>query len=75
MLEYLFNKVAGLQGLLQDLPFQCTIQILFPSGKNLKKFHQLSINYVLLKNVTCKVMFIEFKIKSNIKYGAFCKNS
>ena len=56
-------KVAGPKPwrLLLDLSFACTLKILFFFRLNLslKKFHSLSINYVLFKNVKCKVMFTE----------------
>ena len=54
MLESCFNKVAGLQ--------HCC-KTYFSLGKTLKKIHQLSINYVLLKNVKSKVMFTEAYLK------------
>ena len=45
MLEFLFNKVAGLQD-----------RFYFSLTKTLKNFINLLINYVLLRNVKCKVM-------------------
>ena len=45
MLESLFNKVAGLQD-----------RFYFSLAKTLKKFIKFLTNYVLLRNVKCKVM-------------------
>ena len=54
VLESLFNKVTGLQDCSKTYLLYSHLRFYFPLGK---KFHQLSINYVLLKNVKCKVMF------------------
>ena len=59
LLESLFNKVAGLQDCSKTCLFHAPWRFYFSLGKKLKKFHQLSINNVLLKNVKCKVMFTE----------------
>ena len=45
--------------MLQDLSFILTLKILFFFMENLKKFYQIFMNYVLLKNVKCKVMLTE----------------
>ena len=48
MLNALFNKVAGLQD-----------KFYFSLAKTLKNFINFLINYVLLRNVKCKVMVTE----------------
>ena len=48
MLESLFNKVAGLQD-----------RFYFSLAKTLKSFINFLTNYVLLRNVKCKVMLTE----------------
>ena len=47
-MESLFNKVAGLQD-----------RFYFSLAKTLKNFINFLINYVLLRNVKCKVMLTE----------------
>ena len=62
MLESLFNKVAGLQD-----------RFYFSLAKTSKIFINFLTNYVLLKNVKCKVMLTEGIVtKNNIvwKYGS-----
>ena len=48
MLEFLFDKVAGLQD-----------RFYFSLAKTLKNFINFFINYLLLRNVKCKVMLTE----------------
>ena len=48
MLESLFNKVAGLQD-----------RFYFSLAKTLKNFINFLTNYVLLRNVKCKIMLTE----------------
>ena len=48
MLESLFDKVAGLEG-----------RFYFSLAKTLKNFINFLTNYVLLRNVKCKVMLTE----------------
>ena len=48
MMESLFNKVAGLQD-----------RFYFSLAKTLKNFINFLTNYVLLRNVKCKVMLTE----------------
>ena len=59
VLESLFNKVAGLQDCCTTYLLHLHLGFYFSLGKTLKKFHELSINYVLLKNIKCKVIFTE----------------
>ena len=55
VLKSLFNKAARLQDCCKT--YLLHSHLLF--SQNLKKFHQLSINYLLVKNVKCKVTFTE----------------
>ena len=57
MLESLFNKVAGLQDCCKTYLLHALVRFYFSLGKTLKNFINFFINYVLLKNVKCKVMF------------------
>ena len=58
------------------LTFTHTLKIFFSFKLNLKKFHQLSTNYVL-ENVKCKVMFTEAYLEPNQTSAMelFCENS
>ena len=51
MLESLFDKVAGIQAVARLIFY-------FSLGIILKNLNELSIDYVLLKNVKCKAMFM-----------------
>ena len=55
--ESLFNKVAVRQDCRKTYLLHAHLRFYFSLGKTLKNFNQRSINYVLLKNVKCKVMF------------------
>ena len=59
MLESLFNKAAGLQDCCKTYLLHPLLRFYFSLGKTLKNFINFFINYVLPKNVKCKVMFTE----------------
>ena len=65
MLEYLFNKVAGLEDCSKTSLLHLHLRLYFWLDKTLKNLHQLPINYILLKNVKCKVMFTEVYLEPN----------
>ena len=57
MLQFLFNKVAGLQDCCKTYLLHAFLRFYFSLGKTLKNFINFFTNYVPLKNVKCKVMF------------------
>ena len=58
-MESLFNKGAGPQGCCKTYLLHALLRFYFSFGKALKNFINFLINYVLLKNVKCKVMLTE----------------
>ena len=77
MLESLFNNVVGLQDCCKTYHLYSHLRFYFALGKTLKNFDQLSINYVLLKDVKCKVMFTEAYLEPSqtSMMELFCENS
>ena len=59
MSESLFNKVTWLQDCCKTNLLHAHLRFYFSVGKTLKRIHQFSINYVLLNNLKCKIMFTE----------------
>ena len=57
MAESIFNQVPGLQDLLQDLSFTCTLKIFFSLGKTFKKissnFYKLCSSKKMLNVKLC----------------------
>ena len=65
VLESLFNKVTCRQDCCKTYLLHAYLRSYLALGKIFinfqnSKFHQFCINYVLLKNVKCKVMFTAF---------------
>ena len=73
LLESFVNKVAGLQDCCKAC-FTSTLKILFFFRQ---KCHQISTNYILLKNVKCRVMLTEAYLEPSwtSTMVLFCENS
>ena len=59
MLESLFNKIVGLQDCCKIYLLHALLRFISLWLKQLQKINYLSIDYVLLRNVKCKVMLTE----------------
>ena len=72
-----FNKVLDLQDYCKTYFLHSHFKILFFFRQNLKKYHQLSMNYVPLKNVKRKFIFTEayLELSQTSTMELFYKNS
>ena len=76
VLDSLFNNVAALQDL-EDLSFIHTMKILFLFRQILKKFHQCSINEVILRMLNAKLC-LQGCIQNSLQLNGvvyYCKNT
>ena len=74
MFKSLFTKVAGLQDYCETHLLYSHLRLYFSLGK---KFHQFSINNVLLKNIKCEVIFTDTYLEPSRTsvMELFCENS